>query len=356
MPETSRPEPVTVAVLTHEGGAHLDAYFEALAAIDEVENVLLCDPSGASAALAGKVLGEKLGAVFGDPATLFSGERPDLALVSVEAVQGPPLIRRALESGCHVFAEKPACVRAADFEPLVRLAEAKGRHLMLALANRVTPAVREVRRLVETGRIGRIYGVELHLVADQTRLTRPAYHRGWFADRDRAGGGHLAWLGIHWLDLAMHLSGSAIREVCGFQTIVGGQPLRAEDSAVLALRFDNGMLGTMTSGYYLDKGYHSHLKMWGSQGWLEYTEWLGLERNPKPLRLYSTAEGAASGIVTPELPLEPKGYTPALREAVRAAAGAAKPFITGAEGLRVLRAVFGLYEAAETGRTVRLPA
>ena len=42
---------------------------------------------------------------------------------------------------------------------------------------------------------------------------------------------------------------------------VGGQPIDTEDSAVVALRFDNGMLGTLTSGYYLDRGYHSLLKI-----------------------------------------------------------------------------------------------
>lgn len=346
--------PISVAVLTDAGGAHLDAYFEALASIDEVENVLLCDPSGASAGGAKKALGEKLAGVYRDPAKVFAGERPELALVSVEAVQGPPLIDRALEAGCHVFAEKPACVRAADFEALVRKADAKGRHLMLALANRVTPAVREARKLIADGRLGDLYGIELHLVADQTRLRQPAYHESWFADRARAGGGHLIWLGIHWLDLAMYLSGHAIREVCGFTGIVGGQPIRAEDSAVVAMKFDNGMFGTLTSGYYLDKGYHSHLKMWGSQGWLEYSEWLGKDRNPKPLRYYSTAEPATAGVIEPDVPLEPKGYTPALREAVLAAAGAGAPAITGAEGLRVLRAVFGLYEAAAAGRVVAL--
>mgnify|MGYP003341879855 CR=1 FL=1 len=31
----------------------------------------------------------------------------------------------------------------------------------------------------------------------------------------------------------------------------------------------NGTLGTLNSGYYLDKGYHSMIKIWGSSGWLE---------------------------------------------------------------------------------------
>ena len=48
------------------------------------------------------------------------------------------------------------------------------------------------------------------------------------------------------------------------------------------------------------------------------------------------------------------GYTPWVRETLRAALGEIEPPITGAEGLAVLRAVHAAYESARTGRTVRL--
>lgn len=344
---------IFVGVFTEAGGAHLGAYFDALAEIEECESVVLCDPSGESFPAARKALGEKLAAVFQDAGKLLAEAKPDLAVVSLEAVNSPPVIRKALEAGCHVFAEKPACVRATDFEPLVKLAESQDRHLMFALANRITPAVRHARELVTKGVIGDLYGAEMHLVADQSRLKSESYHQGWFADRARAGGGHLIWLGIHWLDLSMHLSGREIREVCGFTANIGGQPIRIEDAATLALRYDNGALGTMTSAYYLDKGYHSHLRLWGSAGWIEYSEWLGTERHPTPLTWYSTAPAhRTEGIANYEGPLEPRGYTPWMRACVRAAAGLDKPPITGRECLRVLRTIFAGYEAAETGRVV----
>ncbi len=344
---------IHVGVFTEAGGAHLGAYFEALAEIEECENVVLCDPSGESFNAARKALGEKLAAVFQDAGKLLAEAKPELAVVSMEAVNAPPVVRQALKAGCHVFAEKPACVRAADFEELVKLAESEDRHLMLALANRITPSVQRAKQLVGDGVIGDLYGAEIHLVADQARLTRESYHRGWFADRARSGGGHLIWLGIHWLDLSMYLTGNEIREVTGFTANVGGQPIKIEDAAALALRYDNGALGTMTSAYFLDKGYHSHLRLWGSRGWIEYAEWLGTERTPNPLTWYSTAPGhETDGIAKYEGPLEPRGYTPWLRACVRAAAGLETPPITGREGLRVLRTVFAGYEAAEEGKVV----
>ena len=340
------PAPIHTAILTHAAGPHLDAYLTALAQCPEVETVSLADASGATFAAAKKALGAKLRQTSQDAAALLREVRPDLALVTMEGVLSPPAIDLALENGCHVFAEKPACVRASDFEKLVQKAEAKHLHLMLALANRITPANQEARRLVRDGRLGKLYGIELHLIADQTRLKNPNYGKNWFASKARAGGGHLIWLGIHWLDLAMYVTGASATDVAGFSGIVGGQPLEVEDSNALALRFDNGMFGTMTSGYYLERGYHQHLKVWGEKGWL----WL-CEQNEAPLQWQSSTDPKVTGIQSFKQPNEPRGYTPYVRAAVRAAAGLEAPPITPREGLRVLDTVFACYEAARTGQT-----
>jgi len=338
--------PIPVAILTHAAGPHLDAYLAGLAASSEVGEVSIADPSGATFAAAQKVLGPKLKVTGKDVAAVLREAKPKMALVTMEAVLAPPAIDAALEHGCHVMAEKPACVRAADFEPLVRKAEGKHLHLMLALANRLRPEVREARRLVSEGRLGKLYGAELHLIADQTRLKSESYRKTWFAQKARAGGGHLIWLGIHWLDLAMFVTGTGIEAVAGFSGNVGGQPMDVEDSNAAALRFSNGMFGTMTSGYYLDRGYHQHLKLWGEKGWLEVRQ-----QNEIMLKWYSTAEPKVSGVQNFTPPNEPTGYTPWVHACVRAAAGLQDPPVTGREGLRVLDAIYAFYEAAKLGQT-----
>ena len=337
-------EGIKVGVITHSGGAHLAAYFSALAEADEVAAVSLSDPGGQNVADAREVLGDKLSAVYDTPATLVREEGPAMALVSMEAALAPPAIEIALGAGCHVMAEKPACVRIEDFERLHQFAKANDLHLMLALANRLNPEVREARRLVREGMMGKIYGVEVHLIADQTRLTRPAYHETWYAKRARAGGGHLIWLGIHWLDLATFLTDSDVVEVSGFTAVVGGQALDVEDSAAIAMKFANGALGTMTSGYYLDRGYHSHIKIWGSHGWLEIRRHGGL-----PLTWYSRNEQNPRVHRVDEFS-GPSGYTPFVKACVRASAGFEEPPLTADDSLQALKTVFGCYKAAETGR------
>jgi predicted dehydrogenase len=338
--------PVHVALVTHAAGPHLSAYIPALAATAEAGSVTLADPGGENVAAARTALGARLGAVYQSAEELFRREKPDLAVVAMEAKLAPPAIHAALDAGCHVMAEKPACVRLTDFETLAEKANSRRRHLMLALANRVDPHVIEMLRIVQGGNIGKIYGVELHIIADQTRLKDPAYHKTWVAQKARAGGGHLIWLGIHWLDLAMFLMKSKIREVAGFTANAGGQPIDTEDAAAVAMRFDNGALGTITSGYYLDKGYHSMLKLWGSHGWAE------MRKHGGPgLEWYSTKE-ATPAIHRVNKEREPAGYGPFIRRVVRTAAGLEPPPLTTADSLEALKAVFAAYRAAETRRNV----
>ena len=160
------------------------------------------------------------------------------------------------------------------------------------------------------------------------------------------GGGHLIWLGIHWLDLAQLISGDRVREVCGFSRNVGGQPIEVEDAAVLALQFDKGMVGTMQSAYYLDRGYHSDITLWGSSGWLRFDLVAGT-----PLEWYSNHPDAPRGIQSVSYTLESREYFPMVQASVNCARGIEEPWITGSEGLHLLKVIFGLYRAAETGKT-----
>src|SRR5205814_7723947 len=111
---------------------------------------------------------------------------------------------------------------------------------------------------------------QLHYIADQTRLKDPEYQRSWRSFKNKAGGGHLLWLGIHYIDVIQYMTGAKIAEVCGFSKNVGGQPVEVEDVAVLGMQFDNGMVGTLQSGYFLSRGYHTAIRIWGSEGWVNF--------------------------------------------------------------------------------------
>lgn len=340
------PSGATVAFIANNESAHVSAYMPGLADDPDISSVVMADASGGLVPAARRIIGKKLTATYTSTDELFRHQHPVLAVITLEPRLAPAAIEAALDAGCHVLVEKPACLQPEEFARLARKAEQKKLCLMLALGNRINPEMRLARDLIQQGRIGKIYGIELHIIADQTRLTKPDYWQSWFAHKSRAGGGHLIWLGIHWLDLGMYLTHSSITEVAGFTANVGGQPIDVEDSAVFSLKFDNGTLGTITSAYYLDKSYHSHIKIWGSRGWLEIDPY----GEDQLMRYYSTLDPKPA-IRTYARPADiVTGYSALVAVCVRAALGLEPPPVTPAESLRVLRTVFACYRSAETGR------
>lgn len=74
------------------------------------------------------------------------------------------LAREALLLGKHVLVEKPLTANVEEAEELVGLAQDMGRVLMVGHTFEYSPAVNELRKLVQSGDLGKIYCVEAERV------------------------------------------------------------------------------------------------------------------------------------------------------------------------------------------------
>src|SRR5947199_5383437 len=70
------------------------------------------------------------------------------------------LAKEALLSGKHVLVEKPITANIAEAEELVAIAQEQGRILMVGHTFEYNPAVNELRKLVQSGELGKIYCIE----------------------------------------------------------------------------------------------------------------------------------------------------------------------------------------------------
>jgi predicted dehydrogenase len=70
------------------------------------------------------------------------------------------LAKKALLHGKHVLVEKPLTANVAEAEELIALAEERQRVLMVGHTFEYSPAVNELRRLVQSGDLGKIYCIE----------------------------------------------------------------------------------------------------------------------------------------------------------------------------------------------------
>lgn len=71
------------------------------------------------------------------------------------------LARKALLHGKHVLVEKPLTASVAEAEELIALAEQQNLILMVGHTFQYSPAVRELRQLIQDGELGDIYCVEI---------------------------------------------------------------------------------------------------------------------------------------------------------------------------------------------------
>jgi predicted dehydrogenase len=74
------------------------------------------------------------------------------------------LAKEALLAGKHVLVEKPLTTSVAEAEELIALAQERQRILMVGHTFEYNPAVNELRRLVRSGDLGKIYCVEAERV------------------------------------------------------------------------------------------------------------------------------------------------------------------------------------------------
>lgn len=340
----------TVALITEDGAAHRAPYQNALRDNDSIDTAYLVDATGATVEETKAVVGDKLAGTFSSVDKMLQAGRPDMAIVTMIAVNGPSVIRPLLEAGIHVMAEKPSCVRADDFAELAELADGRGLHLMLALANRLRPDVQDARRIVAEGGVGDLFAVDAKQVDDQTRIQRRLNDPDWTFQKSKAGGGHLSWLGIHSLDMILFITGEEVVEVSAMTPVVGGSPIDVEDLALVHLRMAGGAHVSLFSGYLMDRKGHSSTTVYGSDGWLRLNE---AEQGALEWR---STRPEMRGVQDRRLEYDGRGggYTAWVQETLRACLGEIDPPISAQEGLTVLRIVHAAYESAETGRRVEL--
>jgi predicted dehydrogenase len=342
---------IKVGVITEPTGTHMSGYYKALGTSSGIETIVVAGTRGQTFEKAQELLGERGRNLhtFSDYREMLERVRPQMVLVSVEAYHAPERIAAALDAGCHVLTEKPPCTSIDEFEKLCQKAQSTGRHLMIALATRMNPLAVKARALVQAGTIGRLYGTAMTWIGDQTRLTKTAYHQSWLSSKKKAGGGKLIFHGIHYLDIIEHIAADRIQEVCGFVRNVGGQPIEVEDAAVVALQFKGGMVGTLNTGYYLDKGNSNFISIWGSEGWLRFDL-----PSKTSLKWRSTVPGVSKEIQTYSVEQDSDEYALMVQNAIHASRGAEQPFMTSAESLQVMKVVFAAYRSAETGITQKV--
>jgi len=168
----------------------------------------------------------------------------------------------ALQAGVHVMVEKPMAMNAQEAHQMLEASQRNGTLLMVAHCWRFDPEVLWLRKQVADGRLGEIirtkgYGVHA--------LWGP---KGWFTQREYAGGGAMADVGIHALDTARFLLGDPHPESVFARIGTYYTDYDVEDTGILILNWEGGAVSYIESGWwqpYTD-GPEAATQLYGTKG------------------------------------------------------------------------------------------
>jgi predicted dehydrogenase len=139
-------------------GKIADQHVQAIQRIPGSEIVSLCDQE----LLMARQLGERFGVseCFSDLAEMLDEMSPAVVHITTPPQGHYTLAKKCLESGAHVYLEKPFTVTAEEAESLIRLADSRGLKITAGHNYQFTPEMLEMRRLVQEGYLG---GEPVHL-------------------------------------------------------------------------------------------------------------------------------------------------------------------------------------------------
>lgn len=169
---------------------------------------------------------------------------PELDVVSVCTPNGLHATHtiKALKKGFHVLCEKPMAIRVHDAEQMVNESLKANRMLFIVKQNRFNPPVMAVKNLLDSGKLGKIFSVQLNCFWNRNLQ--------YYSNSDWKGsmeldGGTLFTQFSHFIDLLYYFFGD-ISDVTGFsENYNHSDSIEFEDTGVIALRFHEGMIGTI---------------------------------------------------------------------------------------------------------------
>jgi predicted dehydrogenase len=170
----------------------------------------------------------------------------DAVFVCSWTAEHPRLVGAAAERGLPVFCEKPLATDLAGALEMVDTVARAGIVNQVGLVMRDFPGFLAVRHLLARPGVGRPMAVVFR--DDQYLPTQGMYDSTWRADPAKAGAGVLLEHSIHDLDILEWLFGPIVAvnaRSAEFHDLAG-----IEDSIVVSLSFESGLLATLTSVWH----------------------------------------------------------------------------------------------------------
>ena len=194
-----------------------------------------------------------------DPAALLDNKDIEAVLICSVTGTHAHFIEEAALAGKHIFCEKPIALDLAAIDQALAAAAKAAVKLQIGFNRRFDANFRRVRQAIMTGEIGT--PALLHIISRDPSPPPIAYVK--------TSGGMFLDMTIHDFDMARFLIGAEVDEIYTLAGITVDPAIGEAgdvDTAVMMLKFSNGVIGTIDNCRRATYGYDQRVEVLGSKG------------------------------------------------------------------------------------------
>lgn len=174
---------------------------------------------------------------------LVSQEKNKIDVLSICSPNGLHAVHsiKSLNNGFHVLCEKPMALNRYDSGRMIQAAEQNNKRLFIVKQNRFNPPVAALKKIIDEGKLGEIYSVQLNCFWNRND---DYYNNSWKGTLE-LDGGTLFTQFSHFVDLFVWMFGD-IKDCSGFSANKHHkESIEFEDCGVISLIFRNGIIGSI---------------------------------------------------------------------------------------------------------------
>ncbi|MFX1574139.1 MAG: Gfo/Idh/MocA family protein [Promethearchaeota archaeon] len=255
-----------------------------------------------------------------------------------------------LNSGKHVFIEKPLALNVDEGKEMIDASKSTNRNIFYCENNMYSPAFNKAKEIIDEGGLGEIY-------MGRGREQHSGPHSSWFYKKNQAGGGSLIDLGIHDIACLVWFLGVDVKEVfCQIKTVYPDRgkfgECEVEDNALGILYFENGAQVVIEESWASPGGYDIRYELFGTEGQIKVAPTFSNLITVYSEKGYSYAVEKAGTTKGWTFPVAAEfwtfGYPQEMRYFIECIVENKDALTNGKYGLKILKIVETMYKSAKT--------
>ena len=302
-------------------------------------------------------------------ADMVALEHVDAVIISTPHPRHHDDAIEAFAAGCHVLVEKPMAVTEAECTNMILAAERAGKLLSVISQRRWYPSCMRIREAIDSGKLGKpaIGMVTILGWRDEEYYRSDPWRGKW----DTEGGGVCINQAPHQFDLLHWFMGPVARIQAEWDNL--NHPyIEVEDTAVAAIRFRDGGLGSILVSKSQKPGIYAKVHVHGTSGASAGVQTAGgavfiAGRSgvaEPPVNDLWTIPGEQSLLATFKqqdeaffsgIDATTYFFSRQIEDLVKAITTGSRPLVSGEDGRETVRIIEGIYRSGRTGAAVSFP-